>query len=507
MALTRWQRPALRHEVDDPDRVTWLELFFDLVYVAALIQLGDRLAGDVGWAGVARFGGAFVVLWWTWTGTTAFINRFAGDDVPHRLLTFAQMFAVGTFAVVAASTNVDDPTSWLVAAYLGARIPLLIMYLRARTTAPGDPIINLYLGAFGAGAALWAASLALPPSARLWIWAVALLVEFSAPVFGVHRLPHAAPVHDEHFHERYALFTIIVLGETFVKSISEITAIGISMTTMVFGGLSFTMLIALWWTYFDDVAESDLAPRSPLGRSPVTNRLWWVYLHLPLAAGLTAFGVAAKKVTSVEEFGEHLKASYTWLLVGALIMVLVAVALIDVVTVSPHFGVRSGQRAGLRLVAVAAIALVGWPIASGVLSALPAAMMFAGILVVQIGGEVVIATRADRRVEANLSDLGTSARGSCRHLDEAETPPRVGPSCRRCEEKGVPWVQLRRCLTCGYVGCCDDSPGRHATGHHEATGHPAIATLQPGDDWAYCYDHEALDPNWWSLRSSVQSGG
>ena len=506
MALTRWQRPTLRHDLEDPDRVSWLELFFDLTYVAALIQLGDRLAQDVSWAGVARFSGSFVVLWWTWTGTTAFINRFASDDVVHRLLTFAQMFAVGTFAVAAASSNVDDPTTWLVGAYLGARIPLLIMYLRARNVAPGEPIISLYLAVFGTGAALWLASLAFSPSARPWIWAFALVVEFGAPVFAVHRLPQAAPVHDEHFRERYALFTIIVLGETFVKTASEITKIGFSISTMVFGALAFTMLIALWWTYFDDVAESELTPRSPLGRSATTNRLWWVYTHLPLAAGLTAFGVAAKKVASVEEFSDHLKASSTWLLVGALVTVLVAVAVIDVVTVSPHFGVRSGQRAAFRFIAVIALIVVAWPTAAGAVSALVATVLFAGILVAQIGVEVVIAARADQRLDSNMAQFHTSVPGSCRHLQEARTPPRTGSSCPECEAKGVPWVQLRRCLTCDYIGCCDDSPGQHATTHYEETGHPTIASVEPGQDWAYCYEDDVFDADWWSSRTSVVSG-
>ncbi len=500
MALTRFQPPALRHTVEDPHRVTWLELFFDLVYVAGLIQLGDRLAEDVTWAGAARFVGSFIVLWWTWTGTTAYINRFAGDDVPHRILTFIQMFAVGTFAIAAASTNVD--TEWLVIGYLGARIPLLIMYWRAKAVVPGEPIINLYLGAFGFGAVLWALSLLFNPSLRPGIWAVALILEFAAPVLANRRLASAPPIHHEHFRERYALFTIIVLGETFVKTASKITETGISAQTMVFGTLGFTMLIALWWTYFDDVAESELTPRSPLGNSIASNRVWWVYTHLPLAAGLTAYGVAAKKVASVSEFGDYFKSTSTWLLLGALVTVLVSVAVIDTVTVSPHFGVRSGQRAALRLLAAVALVVVAVPMASGSISALVGILLFTFILVAQIGAEVAIATKADRRVDANMADFHGAAGGTCPHLEEAETPPREGPTCPVCEDHGVPWVQLRRCLTCGYIGCCDDSPGRHATTHFEETGHPTIASVEPGQNWAYCYIDEVTDVDWWVGRTA-----
>ncbi|MEM9654417.1 MAG: low temperature requirement protein A [Actinomycetota bacterium] len=122
MALTKWQPPLPRQLLDGESRVTWLELFFDLIYVAALIQLGDRLAGDVSITGVLRFTGAFVILWWTWTGTTAFMNRFAVDDVPHRFLMFVQMFAVGQFAIIAATTETDR-ARWLPLAYIAARIP------------------------------------------------------------------------------------------------------------------------------------------------------------------------------------------------------------------------------------------------------------------------------------------------------------------------------------------------------------------------------------------------
>jgi hypothetical protein len=70
------------------------------------------------------------------------------------------------------------------------------------------------------------------------------------------------------------------------------------------------------------------------------------------------------------------------------------------------------------------------------------------------------------------------------------------PVCEECLENGQEWVSLRRCLSCGHVGCCDSSPGRHATGHHVATEHPMVETLQPGQDWLWCYvDEITLRPS------------
>lgn len=75
----------------------------------------------------------------------------------------------------------------------------------------------------------------------------------------------------------------------------------------------------------------------------------------------------------------------------------------------------------------------------------------------------------------------------CEHergLDPA--PPRT-PGCEECLQLGTGWVHLRLCLTCGHVGCCDSSPGRHATKHYHRTGHPVIASYEPGERWGWCY--------------------
>jgi CPA1 family monovalent cation:H+ antiporter len=80
----------------------------------------------------------------------------------------------------------------------------------------------------------------------------------------------------------------------------------------------------------------------------------------------------------------------------------------------------------------------------------------------------------------------------CPHVaDVRDDWPELGdPVCEACVAAGSHWVSLRRCLSCGQVGCCDSSPGRHATAHHQGTGHPVIRSLQPGQDWVWCYVDE-----------------
>lgn len=87
----------------------------------------------------------------------------------------------------------------------------------------------------------------------------------------------------------------------------------------------------------------------------------------------------------------------------------------------------------------------------------------------------------------------------CSHLSKFVRPRRepVTPNalgCEECLERGDSWVYLRLCMTCGHVGCCDDSPNRHATRHFHRTKHPVIKSFEPGEDWAWCYlDDEMLE--------------
>lgn len=78
----------------------------------------------------------------------------------------------------------------------------------------------------------------------------------------------------------------------------------------------------------------------------------------------------------------------------------------------------------------------------------------------------------------------------CTHLDQIRVASVDAPGCQECLASGGRWVHLRLCVECGRVGCCDNSPNRHATGHHEATGHPVMRSYEPDEAWWYCYVDE-----------------
>jgi hypothetical protein len=84
----------------------------------------------------------------------------------------------------------------------------------------------------------------------------------------------------------------------------------------------------------------------------------------------------------------------------------------------------------------------------------------------------------------------------CTHLDEVrDVDARTPEGCEECLANGMRWVHLRLCMTCGHVGCCDSSVGKHATKHFQTTGHPIVDSYEPGEDWGWCYiDREFLEP-------------
>lgn len=82
----------------------------------------------------------------------------------------------------------------------------------------------------------------------------------------------------------------------------------------------------------------------------------------------------------------------------------------------------------------------------------------------------------------------------CPHVVDLEPVAARTEGCEECLKLGMSWVHLRLCLTCGHVGCCDTSPGKHATHHFHDTGHPVIASYQPGERWLWCYVDETSSP-------------
>jgi uncharacterized UBP type Zn finger protein len=83
---------------------------------------------------------------------------------------------------------------------------------------------------------------------------------------------------------------------------------------------------------------------------------------------------------------------------------------------------------------------------------------------------------------------------SCSHVRSIQVfdPPVEIAGCEECLKLGMQWVHLRMCQDCGHIGCCDNSEGKHATAHYAETGHPVIRSVEPGEDWSWCYEDQLM---------------
>jgi low temperature requirement protein LtrA len=345
--------PRIRGLGDDAGgtrHATWLELFFDLVFVVAVAQLAFALSHDLTLHGFLVFCGLFVPVWWAWVCFTVYADRFDSDDVVHRVVMLCGMFAVGAMASVIPDAALGDTAPF---AFTYAVIQLLVVALTVRVwlnIPDARPLMSVYLPAFTATASLMLVSVAVPPPGRYWIWALALVVSVCAPLVARGRMERA-PVHASHLPERVGLFTIIVLGETVVAVVIGTSTVEWSLKSGIVAALGFVLAAGFWWIYFDYLDGETL-----VGRSIRAGQAYF-YSHLPLTAGIVALGVGVEHAVE-ETSGTELHDGTRWLLCGGLALAFVSLAVIHRIAADATRDVDVWLRLGVAGVALA-VALLG----------------------------------------------------------------------------------------------------------------------------------------------------
>lgn len=328
--------PALRSvEAGEVERhATWLELFYDLIFVAAISQLAIRLSADYSPAGMFRFAVLFVPVWWAWAGHTFYLSRFDTEDLLHRLLTMLQMTAVASL-VIHVPDALESTSAGFALSYAAVRFILVAEYVRAGRHIPVvRPLTNRYVGGFGAAATLWAFSALAPLSWRFWIWGVAMVVDFAAPL-SAGQLHVRFPPHLSHLPERFGLFTIIVIGEAVVSVVFGVAKSGLSFVSATAGFMGLLIAFALWWGYFEG-ARGAMARRLQ-ERKHLKSYQQWLYAHLPLLMGITAVAVGIKHVISLQTT-EPLHTTEGWLLCSSVGMAVLALSAIFIASAQEHEG-------------------------------------------------------------------------------------------------------------------------------------------------------------------------
>jgi low temperature requirement protein LtrA len=287
---------ALRseHGFEEGRKVTWLELFFDLVFVAAVAQAATHLRDDYSSAGLLRFSLLFVLIWWAWLGHTTFSTRFDTDDVSQRALTALQLFLVAVMAINATGALDSRDSAGFAAAYSVMRFVLAGQFLRARRVRRARRLTTRYALACGVAAALWLVSAFLDAPARFIVWALALAVDVGTPLVTTRQLvdvPHDAA----HLPERYGLFSIILMGESMAAVMAGMghqEYWSVRAASAAIGGIA--AIFATWWVYFDGVGAT--AHRLVRSMADATRFHLWSYLHLPLYLGIAVMGVGLERV-------------------------------------------------------------------------------------------------------------------------------------------------------------------------------------------------------------------
>jgi len=369
-----FRRPRFHRDVHfhkHTDRaVGWLELFYDLVYVATLIQIGNFLSSNLTLSGFGQFCVLLFLVWWAWTGETLYQNRYFADDVIHRLLVLVQMVGVAAMGL-SVSGAFGELSAQFALAYALVRSMMLLMFVRVLWSHPESRDVSMgYIVGFAIGISMFLGSLLLPADLRWIVWLAAIV--FQIIYFARPRTIEATMEwgpDDHHLVERFGIFTIIVLGEAFVKILDDAQGTALGLDQVLTGVVIVVLLFTLWWLHFSDAADEMYATD---GNAKI---LLWLYGHLFLAASLVMFGVASKKAFahSVDYASKALKEETRLLLTTALVVFFVAQALINAGLdhgATPHDHKRRILGYVIAAVAVTLIGLTATGLTSVVFTAL-----------------------------------------------------------------------------------------------------------------------------------------
>ena len=381
--------PRLAPVLRQTERVTPLELFFDLVFVLALTQCTALMAAEPTWTGLGKGLLVLGVLWWAWVGYAWLTSVVDPEEGAVRLVMFAAMAALLVVALCVPDAFGDNALLFAIAYGLvrGAHIALFLLASR------DDPAFRQSILGLAGGTALGVGLLIAAAFADGWVqgglWVLALLLDMGEPYLfgseGWRLVPH-------HFAERHGLIIIIALGESIV-AIGVGAEAGVDTGVVVTAALGVAVAAALWWLYFDVVAmlaERDLARLE--GRELNERaRDAYSYLHFPMVAGIVLAALGLKK--TIADVGESLDVVIATAMLGGVALYLLA---------HVAFRFRNVHTVNNHRLACAVLLLVLIPVAV-VVPALVTLAVIAAALTVLIGLEAVRFAGSRQRARAQLA--------------------------------------------------------------------------------------------------------
>jgi low temperature requirement protein LtrA len=382
--------PRLTATLRQTERVTALELFFDLVFVLAITQCTALMAAEPNWTGLAKGVLVLGVLWWSWVGYAWLTSVVDPEEGAVRLVMFAVMAAL-LVAALCVPDAFGNTALLFACAYGIVRFGQIALFLLA---SRDDPALRRSVSGLAGGTALGVGLLVAAAFTDGWaqgaLWVVALLLDMGEPfLFG----SEGWKLKPGHFAERHGLIIIIALGESIV-------AIGVGASGDVDAGvvaaatLGVAVAAALWWLYFDVVAlvaERRLS-RAAVGREQnEMARDSYSYLHFPMVAGIVLLALGLKK--TIAHVGEPLDLVPAVALLGGTAVYLLA---------HVSFRLRNLHTLNKQRLACAALLLALIP-AAVELPALATLAILAAVLTALIGYEALRFAEARDRVRHQLA--------------------------------------------------------------------------------------------------------
>ena len=417
----------LRDHDQAAQQVTYLELFFDLVFVFAITQLSQVLLNDLTWRGAAGTLFLLVAMWVAWVYTTWWTNSFDPDVVPVRLVMLVMMLA-GMMMALAIPEAWGDRALFFAVSYVALHVIRNTFSVLAARRTGGDDISLLRLLSWSvATGALWIAGAIAGNGALVVIWLIALGLELVSPYVGYWTPGLGAQsmgdrqIEYHHFTERFHLFIIIVLGESIV--ITGVTAAGLELDTARLASVvvAFALTAVLWWLYFNAVAaRASEGLGAASGDQQRLARDAYSYTHFLLVFGIMLIAIGNELLIG-HPLDEFERAG------------LVVVAAGPVLYLWGHELFKLLMTGSVRVVRLLGGVLIATVVAV-VGTALPALLTQAIVLAILVGFAIqenvamrrFDATPADRRLSSPTTEAGKPARYSSPRVDRqaatAETP-------------------------------------------------------------------------------------
>jgi low temperature requirement protein LtrA len=284
-------------------RVTYAELFFDLVFVFAVTQISHTLLHHFTPLGAVQVTLLFLAVWWVWVYTTWVTNWLNPELTPVRILLFLMMLG-GLVLSTTIPTAFEGRGLWFAIAYAAMQVGRTAFWLLA--TPPHRILVRhnaiRILAWLSVSAVLWILGGLAEGETRLWLWIAAVAFEYVSPAarFWVPKLGFSSveawAVEGGHMAERCALFIIIALGESIVVTGATFAELSWTAENIFAFVSSLAGSIAMWWIYFHKGAEAGSELISTSAESGRLARLAYTYLHMPIVAGIILTAVSDELV-------------------------------------------------------------------------------------------------------------------------------------------------------------------------------------------------------------------